>query len=42
MTITGASKVEAVEQELVKQRSHLEQLDLLFNSLQRRAFSGEL
>ena len=37
-----ATIVESVEQQKAAQRSHLEELDTLFASLQQRAFQGEL
>lgn len=37
-----AAIVDSIEQQKVKQRAHLEELDTLFASLQSRAFAGEL
>ena len=37
-----ASIVESIEQQKARMRTHLEELDTLFASLQSRAFNGEL
>ncbi len=37
-----ATIVESIEQQKARMRSHLEELDTLFASLQSRAFNGEL
>ena len=37
-----AAIVESIEQQKARMRTHLEELDTLFASLQSRAFNGEL